>query len=277
MDSEIATTTPTAHRLPNNAPFVHPGDTEDILLPAFWQRQVSAAEGDAGDGDQDAVEFFKHPTLPLARIKKVMKSDPEVKMISAEAPILFAKACETFIQEITSRAYLAALANKRRTVSKSDVIEALARSDQFDFLIDILPRDDASIAEEDDEDDDGGRKGKKKSGKGRARPEPNPGSDVRPDPEIEDHSTSTLAPGHPPVPEKEASSSSLPEPMSSYRAPSGGGPSLVLPLSHDHNPPSGSQQAQLGAGDQSGNVYFQQIQTYLHGDTNMSMNSNSTV
>lgn len=30
---------------------------------------------------------YKIHQLPLARIKKVMKADPEVKMISAEAPI----------------------------------------------------------------------------------------------------------------------------------------------------------------------------------------------
>lgn len=35
--------------------------------------------------------------LPLARIKKIMKSDEDVRMISAEAPVLFAKACELFI------------------------------------------------------------------------------------------------------------------------------------------------------------------------------------
>ena len=33
-----------------------------------------------------------------------MKADPEVKMISAEAPILFAKGCDIFITELTMRA-----------------------------------------------------------------------------------------------------------------------------------------------------------------------------
>ncbi|KAL0312624.1 UNVERIFIED_CONTAM: Nuclear transcription factor Y subunit C-4 [Sesamum radiatum] len=38
--------------------------------------------------------------LPLARIKKIMKSSSEeVKMISGEAPIVFSKACELFIEE----------------------------------------------------------------------------------------------------------------------------------------------------------------------------------
>lgn len=99
----------------------------------FWEEQVVAAE-------QFDSDFKNHP-LPLARIKKVMKSDPEVKMISAEAPILFSKACEIFICEITRRAWLHAEENKRRTLQRSDVASAVSRSDQFDFLIDIVPRE----------------------------------------------------------------------------------------------------------------------------------------
>ncbi|CCO28101.1 2-isopropylmalate synthase [Rhizoctonia solani AG-1 IB] len=87
---------------------------------------------------------FKHPPLPLARIKKVMKNDPEVKMISADAPILFSKACEIFISEVTARAYLVAEQHKRRTLAKADVARALSKSDQFDFLIDIVPREEGA-------------------------------------------------------------------------------------------------------------------------------------
>jgi hypothetical protein len=39
----------------------------------------------------------------LARIKKIMKSDEDVRMISSEAPALFAKACEMFILEVRCR------------------------------------------------------------------------------------------------------------------------------------------------------------------------------
>lgn len=46
-----------------------------------------------------------------------------------------------FIQELTCRAFLVADAHKRRTISKSDIARALSKSDHFDFLIDIVPRD----------------------------------------------------------------------------------------------------------------------------------------
>lgn len=87
---------------------------------------------------------YKIHQLPLARIKKVMKADPEVRMISAEAPILFAKGCDIFITELTMRAWIHAEENKRRTLQRSDIASALAKSDMFDFLIDIVPREEAS-------------------------------------------------------------------------------------------------------------------------------------
>ncbi len=70
-----------------------------------------------------------------------MKADPEVKMISAEAPILFAKGCDIFITELTMRAWIHAEDNKRRTLQRSDIAAALSKSDMFDFLIDIVPRE----------------------------------------------------------------------------------------------------------------------------------------
>ena len=44
-----------------------------------------------------------------------------------------------FISDLTARAYIDS--SKRRTLTKQDVINATAKSDLFDFLIDIAPRD----------------------------------------------------------------------------------------------------------------------------------------
>ncbi|KAI9824821.1 MAG: hypothetical protein M1826_007243 [Phylliscum demangeonii] len=110
------------------------GHYRDILT-TYWQQTIESLENDTHD--------YKQHQLPLARIKKVMKADPEVKMISAEAPILFAKGCDIFITELTMRAWIHAEENKRRTLQRSDIASALAKSDMFDFLIDIVPREEA--------------------------------------------------------------------------------------------------------------------------------------
>lgn len=111
------------------------GQYKDILT-TYWQHTINHLESDTHD--------YKLHQLPLARIKKVMKADPEVKMISAEAPILFAKGCDIFITELTMRAWIHAEENKRRTLQRSDIASALSKSDMFDFLIDIVPREEAS-------------------------------------------------------------------------------------------------------------------------------------
>merc|ERR1719290_132568 len=85
---------------------------------------------------------LRQQELPLARIKRIMKLDDDVKMISAEAPVLFSKAAEIFITELTLRAWIHTEDNKRRTLQRNDIAMAISKFDQFDFLIDIVPRDD---------------------------------------------------------------------------------------------------------------------------------------
>uniref|UniRef100_A0A914C556 Transcription factor CBF/NF-Y/archaeal histone domain-containing protein n=1 Tax=Acrobeloides nanus TaxID=290746 RepID=A0A914C556_9BILA len=88
-------------------------------------------------------EINKHQELPLARIKKIMKIDDDVKnqMISAEAPVLLAKAAEFLIEELTLRAWIHTEENRRKTIQKSDIAQAVSKNEVFDFLIDIVPRD----------------------------------------------------------------------------------------------------------------------------------------
>ncbi|XP_062194864.1 nuclear transcription factor Y subunit C-4-like [Phragmites australis] len=99
-------------------------------LQAFWADQMAEVE--------QTTEFKLH-SLPLARIKKIMKADEDVKMIAGEAPVVFAKACEMFILELTLRAWLHTEENKRRTLQRNDVTAAITRTDMFDFLVDIVP------------------------------------------------------------------------------------------------------------------------------------------
>lgn len=102
-------------------------------LQSFWANQYQEIE---------KVNDFKNHSLPLARIKKIMKADEDVRMISAEAPVVFARACEMFILELTLRSWNHTEENKRRTLQKNDIAAAITRTDIFDFLVDIVPRED---------------------------------------------------------------------------------------------------------------------------------------
>ncbi len=56
-------------------------------------------------------------------------------MISAEAPVLFAKACELFILELTLKAWMHAEGGKRRTLARTDVAAIVNNTLILDFLV----------------------------------------------------------------------------------------------------------------------------------------------
>ena len=107
-------------------------------MKTFWAKQKELIE-------RTDYKRLKHD-LPLARIKKIMKSDDEVRMISAEVPILFSKACELFILDLTMRAWAHTADTNRRTLQRSDVADAISEGEGMDFLVDIVPREDDVIA-----------------------------------------------------------------------------------------------------------------------------------
>lgn len=98
-------------------------------LQQFWAEQRSEIE--------QATDIKNHP-LPLTRIRKIMKADEDVHMISAEAPALFAKASEMFTLEMTMRSWMVTKEDKRRVLQRSDVAGAVARTDIYDFLLDLF-------------------------------------------------------------------------------------------------------------------------------------------
>ncbi|GAX14080.1 hypothetical protein FisN_8Hh084 [Fistulifera solaris] len=118
------------------------------------------------------TENWKNLSLPLARIKKIMKSEDFIAqelererqrqanpgaplerdrqkmkfMISQEAPVLVTKACELMIKELTIRAWQHTERSRRRTLQRADIHAAVGEDETFDFLIDIIPRGMTSAA-----------------------------------------------------------------------------------------------------------------------------------
>ncbi|KAJ8599933.1 hypothetical protein CTAYLR_002793 [Chrysophaeum taylorii] len=109
----------------------------NAFLVKFWREQIAEMETLEISSEQ---AFKTHNDLPLARIKRIMKSDEDVRMISAEAPVLFAKACELFILELTLRSWCYSEQSKRKTLQKEDITAAIHKTDNFDFLVDSVGR-----------------------------------------------------------------------------------------------------------------------------------------
>jgi nuclear transcription factor Y gamma len=107
-------------------------------LTTFWSNQLAEMHALGNTAPQNEQDFKNHNDLPLARIKRIMKSDEDVRMISAEAPVLFAKACEMFILEMTLRSGHYSDNRRRKTLTKEDCVEAIAETDIYDFLVDVI-------------------------------------------------------------------------------------------------------------------------------------------
>ena len=117
----------------------------DDELDKMWKAQLdnvqsnpSGFRGIRVHGVDDKKDFKKHNDLPIARIKRIMKSDQDVRMISAETPVIFARACEMFIMDITIRStQYAEYDNERLVLTKKSILDTIKNTDIFDFLMEI--------------------------------------------------------------------------------------------------------------------------------------------
>ncbi|CAK7289662.1 Chromatin accessibility complex protein 1 [Vulpes lagopus] len=79
-------------------------------------------------------------SLPLSRIRVIMKSSPEVSSINQEALVLTAKATELFVQYLATYSYRHGSGKERKALTYSDVSNTAEESETFQFLADILPK-----------------------------------------------------------------------------------------------------------------------------------------
>ncbi|KAL7424417.1 hypothetical protein Q5752_000099 [Cryptotrichosporon argae] len=89
---------------------------------------------------QSLAEKASGTTLfPLSRIKRIIKADKELDMMTGEATFLVAVATEHFIKHFMEEGYTKARLEKRRIVNYKDMAAVVSRSAEFDFLRDIVP------------------------------------------------------------------------------------------------------------------------------------------
>ncbi|XP_050797399.1 chromatin accessibility complex protein 1 [Gopherus flavomarginatus] len=124
---------------------------------------MAAARLSGGGGENRLV------SLPLSRIRVIMKSSPEVSSINQDALFLTAKATELFVQYLATYSYKHGRGKEKRALTYSDLSHTAEESETFQFLADILPKKilaskylkmlerekrDGEMEEEEDDDDD---------------------------------------------------------------------------------------------------------------------------
>ena len=75
-------------------------------------------------------------SLPLSRVKRIMKLDKSVKVASGDATKLITKATELFCEMLTQSALGSIKLGKRKTIKYLDVERAVLKKQKFDFLHD---------------------------------------------------------------------------------------------------------------------------------------------
>ncbi|CRK90031.1 CLUMA_CG003756, isoform A [Clunio marinus] len=63
--------------------------------------------------------------LPLAKVKSIIKLDPEVNLVNSEAVFLITKATELFVKTLATESFSHANQQKKKTLAKSHVDQAL--------------------------------------------------------------------------------------------------------------------------------------------------------
>jgi histone H3/H4 len=102
-------------------------------LNLFWKREADLIQ----NIDPSRSEMFENDAAPLARIKKIMKLNPNVCLIGSEVPVVLVKACELFMRDLTMRTWTETEERKRKTLGLGDLETACRRDEVFDFLIDF--------------------------------------------------------------------------------------------------------------------------------------------
>jgi histone H3/H4 len=63
--------------------------------------------------------------LPLSKVKSIIKLDPEVNLVNADAVFLVTKATEAFVKQLSAEAFNHAAQQKKKTITKSHVDQSL--------------------------------------------------------------------------------------------------------------------------------------------------------
>ncbi|XP_036904499.1 chromatin accessibility complex protein 1 isoform X3 [Sturnira hondurensis] len=73
-------------------------------------------------------------SLPLSRIRVIMKSSPEVSSINQEALMLTAKATELFVQYLAAYSYRHGSGKGEKALTYNDLSNTAEQSETFQFL-----------------------------------------------------------------------------------------------------------------------------------------------
>ena len=105
----------------------------DLIEPSqVTEKSIVDAKSENSSAKAEAEE--KLFQFPLGTVKRIIKMDPDVNIISKDSIFLITKALEMFVQSLSIEAYSYTAGAKKKTMSKQDVEKAIDAVDALAFL-----------------------------------------------------------------------------------------------------------------------------------------------
>ncbi|XP_059206456.1 chromatin accessibility complex protein 1 [Centropristis striata] len=92
------------------------------------------------DKDEQTSTNKKAISLPISRVRLIMKSSPDVSSINQDALFLTTKATELFVQHLALASFNNGSGKETNSLSYSDLANTAEETETFHFLTDILPK-----------------------------------------------------------------------------------------------------------------------------------------
>ncbi|XP_073319289.1 chromatin accessibility complex protein 1 [Pagrus major] len=108
-----------------------------ILITLRWSIIMSQNNPDKDDQTSTSKKTI---SLPISRVRLIMKSSPDVSSINQDALFLTTKATELFVQHLALSSFNNSSGKETNSLSYSDLAHTAEEKETFHFLTDILPK-----------------------------------------------------------------------------------------------------------------------------------------
>ncbi|KAI8468770.1 MAG: hypothetical protein J3K34DRAFT_426188 [Monoraphidium minutum] len=79
-------------------------------------------------------------SLPLSRVKKLIRAEADCKVVGNEATFLIGRAAELVLEEMVAKAHASMSRDGRKSLLYKDIANAVESWEALDFLADVVPQ-----------------------------------------------------------------------------------------------------------------------------------------
>ncbi|KAH8299679.1 hypothetical protein KR044_004543 [Drosophila immigrans] len=108
--------------------------TNSALANPASSKTIRLLDSNGGKASAEHEHEAKLTQLPMARIRNIMKLDPDLQIASNEAVFAVTRAVELFIESLARESFSYTAQSKKKTVQKRDVELAISAVDSLMFL-----------------------------------------------------------------------------------------------------------------------------------------------